>query len=88
MAHGEQDGGKEPAAKPKVQLPEGRSGVHENDTHRGAEVALCQTPTDLAAIEAVALPAYRVQCRGERRDTGLGHTAQFLPEIRFRTKPG
>jgi hypothetical protein len=57
-----------------VQLPEGRSGIHENDTQRGAEVALCQTPTDLAAIEAVALPAYRVQRRGERRDTGLGHT--------------
>jgi hypothetical protein len=34
------------------------------------EVALCQTPLNLAAIVA----AYRLKCQGEWRDTGLGHT--------------
>ena len=33
MAHGEQNGGKEPAVKPTGYLPEGCNGVHESDTH-------------------------------------------------------
>jgi hypothetical protein len=32
VAHGEQGGDKKPAAKPTGQLPEGCSGVHENET--------------------------------------------------------
>ena len=38
------------------------------------EVVLCQTPVDLAAIEAAGLTAYRSKCQGEWRDTGLGRT--------------
>ena len=36
MAHGEQGGGKEAAVKPTGQLPEGSTGVHENDIYGGA----------------------------------------------------
>jgi hypothetical protein len=38
------------------------------------EVVLCQTPLDLAAIEAAGLTVYRSKCQGEWSDTGLGHT--------------
>jgi hypothetical protein len=38
------------------------------------EVALCETPLGLAAIEAVRLTAYRLKCQGEWRDTELSHT--------------
>jgi hypothetical protein len=38
------------------------------------DVALCQTPLDLAAIGAARLTAYRLKCQGEWRDAGLGHT--------------
>jgi hypothetical protein len=42
-------------------------------------VALCQTPLDLAVIEAVGIAAYRLKCQGEWRNTGLGHTKlEFL----------
>jgi hypothetical protein len=48
------------------------------------EVALCHTPLDLAAIEAVGLTVYRLKCQGEWRDTGLGHTKlKFLQKYPF-----
>lgn len=73
VAHGEQDGGKEPAVKPTGRLPEGCGRVHEKDTDRGARSGpLCQTPLDLAAIEAAGLTAYGLKCQVEWRDTGLG----------------
>ena len=40
---------------------------------KALEVALCQTPLDLAATEVAGLAAYRLKCQGEWRDTGLGH---------------
>jgi hypothetical protein len=36
------------------------------------EVALCQTPLDLAAIKAARRAACRLKCQREWRDTGLG----------------
>jgi hypothetical protein len=35
------------------------------------EVALCQTPLDLAAIKAVEFTMYRLKCQGEWRNRGL-----------------
>ena len=39
-------------------------GVMKATTTEALEVALCQTPLDLAAIEAVGITAYRLQCQG------------------------
>jgi hypothetical protein len=48
------------------------------------EVALFQTPLDLAAIEAAGFNAYRLKCQGEWRNTGLGHTKlEFLHNYPF-----
>ena len=48
------------------------------------EVALCQTPLDLAAIEAGGQNAYRLKCWGEWRNTVLGHTKlEFLQKYPF-----
>jgi hypothetical protein len=48
------------------------------------EVAICQIPLDLAAIEAVGLAAYRLKCQGVWRNTGLGHTKlEFLQKYPF-----
>jgi hypothetical protein len=38
------------------------------------EVALCQTPLDIAATEAAGFAACRLKCQGEWRNTCLGHT--------------
>jgi hypothetical protein len=48
------------------------------------EVTLCQTPVDLAAIEAMGLTVYRLKCQGEWRNSGLGHTKlEFLQKYPF-----
>jgi hypothetical protein len=48
------------------------------------EVALCQASLDLAAIQAVALTAYRLECQGEWRNIGLGHTRlKFLQKYPY-----
>jgi hypothetical protein len=38
------------------------------------EVALCQTPLDLAAIEAAGISVVKLKGQEEWKDTGLGHT--------------
>jgi len=38
------------------------------------EVALCLNPLDLAVTVAARFTAYRLNCQGEERYTGLGHT--------------
>jgi hypothetical protein len=51
------------------------------------EVALYQTPLDLAATEAAGLTAYRLKCQGEWRNTGLGHTKlKFLQKYLYTLK--
>jgi len=51
------------------------------------EVALCLTPLDLAVIGAARYTAYRLSCKREWRNTGLGHTKlQFLQKYPFTLK--
>ena len=51
------------------------------------EIALCQTPLDLAVIGAAALTAYVLKCQEEWRNAGLGHTKlDFLQKYRFTLK--
>jgi hypothetical protein len=38
------------------------------------EVVLCITRVDLAVIGAARYTAYRLSCKGEWRNMGLGHT--------------
>jgi hypothetical protein len=48
------------------------------------EVALCQTPLDLAATESAGLTADRLKCQQEWRNMGLGHTKlEFLQKYPF-----
>jgi hypothetical protein len=48
------------------------------------EVALCLTPLDLAVIGAARYTAYRLKCRGDRRNTGLGYLKlEFLQKYPF-----
>jgi hypothetical protein len=56
-------------------------------TPKGAlEVALCLTPLDLA-VGAARYAAYRLSCKGEWRNTGLGHVKlQFLQKYPFTLK--
>jgi hypothetical protein len=62
-------------------------GSREMTPTEALEVALCQTPLDLATIEAVGLTVYRLKCQGEWRNTGLGHTKlKFLKKYPFTLK--
>jgi hypothetical protein len=48
------------------------------------EVALCDTPLDVAAIQAAGLTACRFKCQGEWRDIGVGDTKlSFLQKYPF-----
>jgi hypothetical protein len=48
------------------------------------KVALYQAALDLVAIETARLTAYRLECQGEWRNTGLGHTKlEFLQKYPF-----
>jgi hypothetical protein len=48
------------------------------------EVALYQTPLELAAIETAGLTAYRLKCQGELRNAGLSHTKlEFLQKCPY-----
>jgi hypothetical protein len=51
------------------------------------EVALCQTPLDLAAIEAAGLTAYRLKCRRMEEYRARSYKARIPPEIPFHIKP-
>jgi hypothetical protein len=61
--------------------PRAEVGAMKTTPTEALEVALCQAPPDLVAIEAVGLTAYRLKCQGEWRNTGLGHT-----KLEFRQK--
>ena len=51
------------------------------------EVALCLTPLDLAVIGAARYAAYRLSCKGEWRNVGLGHMKlKFLQKYPFTLK--
>ena len=52
------------------------------------EVALCQTPLDLAPIEAAGLAVHRPKCRRMEEHRARSHKAQIPPEIPFHIKPG
>ena len=53
----------------------------------GLEVALCLTPLDLAVIGAARFTANRLNCQGEWRNIGLGHTIlEFLQKYPFALK--
>jgi hypothetical protein len=51
------------------------------------EGALCLTPLHLAVIGSARFTAYRVKCRGEWRNTGLGYLIiEFLQKYPFTSK--
>lgn len=73
--------------EPTEQLHEGCCGVHRDYTHRGTGSSPCLTPLDLAAIGSARFTAYRLKCRGEWRNTGLGYSIiEFLQEYPFTLK--
>jgi hypothetical protein len=51
------------------------------------EGALCLTPLDLAVIGAARFTAYRLKCKGEWRNMGLGYLKlEFLQKYPFTLK--
>ena len=48
------------------------------------EVAICLTPLDMAVFGAASFPAYRLNCQGEWRNTGLRYKKiEFLQKYLF-----
>jgi hypothetical protein len=43
-------------------------------TTEALEVATCHTSLDLATVGVARFTVFRLMCRGQWRDTGLGHT--------------
>jgi len=62
-------------------------GSMKTTTTEALEVALCSTPLDLAVTRAARFTAYRLICKGEWRNTELGHRKpEFLQKYPFTLK--
>ena len=84
VAHTEQGGDKESAAKPTRYLPECCNGVQENYTHRGTGSSPLPDSSGSSCHWVCRTSADRLKCQPEWRNMGLGHTKlEFLQKYPF-----